>query len=397
MPPPLEDDIAAIGRISAVPTILQVIAGTTGMGLTLIARVTPDRWVACAVRDEISFGMKVGDELQVATTICSEVRDSLEPIVIEHASREPEFCGHPTPKLYNFESYIAVPVFRKSGEYFGNVCALDRKPALLREAKTLAMMKLFAELISLQLQAEEDLARSDAELREHKSAGELREQFIAVLGHDLRNPLGSIVTGTELLLTSDLPAAARTTIERVRRSARRIELLADGLLDLTRGRLGGGLPLALAEVHDLERALRHVVDEVASQRPERELHVRVVGSGSIVCDRPRVEQVLSNLLGNAMHHTSAEQPVRVTLAHTPDAFTIEVQNGGSPIPQDVLPQLFQPFYRAKVKPRGPREGLGLGLYIVAEVARAHRGTATMTSSAVDGTVFTVRLPKDPPA
>src|SRR4051812_44069508 len=123
----LSDDIAAVARVSAVPTILRVIAETTGMGYTLVARVTPAQWIACAVHDEISFGLKVGDELDVATTLCSEVRDSLKPIIVEHASREPSYCEHPTPKMYGFESYIAVPVFRRSGDYFGNVCALDRK------------------------------------------------------------------------------------------------------------------------------------------------------------------------------------------------------------------------------------------------------------------------------
>jgi signal transduction histidine kinase len=390
MPAALQEDIDAVTRIGAVPTILKVIAETTGLGLALVARVTPERWVACAVRDQIAFGMKVGDELDVATTLCSQVRDTREPVIVEHASAEEEWCGHLTPKLYNFESYIAVPVYRTNGEYFGNVCALDRKPALLREPKTVAMMNLFAELISLQLQTDEALARRTAEVGEYKNAAELREHFIAVLGHDLRNPLWSIIAGSEVLLTSGLSDAARKTVERVRRSARRIELLADDLLDMTRVRLGGGMPLELAVVPDLENALRHVVDEAASQQTERTIKLSVEGTGSVTCDRQRVEQVLSNLLGNALQHGNTDQPIEVLLRHTPSAFVISVRNAGEAIPAHVLTRLFQPFYRATSGE--VHRGLGLGLYIVSEVAKAHGGTATATS-ALDGTVFTVTFPK----
>jgi signal transduction histidine kinase len=392
MAPPLSDDIAAIARISAVPTILRVIAETTGMGYTLVARVTPGEWIACAVHDQIAFGLKVGDELDVATTFCSEVRDSLQPFIIEHASREPTYFGHPTPKMYGFESYIAVPVYRKTGEYFGNVCALDRKPCQLREPKTVAMMKLFAELISLQLEAEETHAQAAADLLEQRTTGELREQFIAVLGHDLRNPLGSIVIGSEVLLEQGIPEAARSTVGRIRKSAQRIELLVDDLLDLTRGRLGGGISIEPAEIPDLEQSLRHVVDEIASQHPGRPIRFHVEGAGTLIADRRRIEQVLSNLLGNAMHHGKSNEPVEVSLRHLPDGVTLSVKNSGAPIPAAVQSRLFQPFYRVA---GGTRQGLGLGLYIVAEIAKAHRGSASVSSVEGAGTTFSVRLPKSP--
>jgi signal transduction histidine kinase len=393
MTPSLSDDLAAIARLSAVPTILRVISETTGMGYTLIARVTPGRWIACAVHDQIAFGLKVGDELDVATTLCSGVRDSLQPVIVEHASEEPGYSEHPTPKLYGFESYIAVPVFRRPGEYFGNVCALDRKPCRLREPKTLEMMKLFAELISLQLQAEDVHAHDAAELHEQKTIGELREQFISVLGHDIRNPLGSIVMGAQLLMDSGLSEADRSTVSRIRRSARRIQLLVDDLLDLARGRLGGGIALQHAEVRDLDSALRHVVDELASQHPGRTIRFRVEGTGSFVGDQRRVEQLVSNLLGNAVQHGRSNEPVDVTLRHAADAVVLEVKNAGAAIPLDVQSRLFQPFYRVA---GGAQEGLGLGLYIVAEIAKAHGGTASVSSVEGDGTTFTVRLPKTPP-
>jgi signal transduction histidine kinase len=386
-----DHDVAAVARIGAVPTILQVISETTGLGLTLVARVTREAWIACAVRDEIAFGLKPGDPLDVATTLCSEVRDSLEPIIIEHASEDPKFCHHPTPKLYNFESYIAVPIFHRSGAYFGNLCGLDPRPAKLRAPKTLAMMRLFSELISLQLHDQEELARTGAALAEAEQTAELRELFFAVLGHDLRNPLWSIGTAAEILISDAFPDRVRSIADRIRRSVRRIELLIDDMLDLTRGRLGGGLVLRATEISDLEACVRHVVDEVASLHPKRTIHFRVEGQGSVVCDRRRIEQVVSNLLSNAIQHGSSPDPVEVALRHERDEFVIAVSNRGAPIPEGVLPRLFQPFYRAASG--GPRDGLGLGLFIVSEIANAHGGKVDVASSERDGTTFTVRLPR----
>jgi GAF domain-containing protein len=108
-------DVAAIARIDAVPTILEVVCRTTGTGFAAVARVTDDRWIACGVRDEIAFGLEPGGELKVETTICSEIRDSGRPVIIDHVSDDPVFCGHPTPAMYGFQSYISMPIVRPGG------------------------------------------------------------------------------------------------------------------------------------------------------------------------------------------------------------------------------------------------------------------------------------------
>src|SRR5258708_38604072 len=126
---PFADDLEAISRIEAIPKILEVVCRTTGLGFAAVARVTEDRWIACAVRDEISFGLKPGGELQGETTICDEVRNSGLPIAIDHAAADEAFCNHPTPKMYGFQSYISVPIFRPDGQFFATFGALDLKPA----------------------------------------------------------------------------------------------------------------------------------------------------------------------------------------------------------------------------------------------------------------------------
>lgn len=386
----LQADIAAVARIGAVPTILRVVSQVTGLRLALIARVTHESWVACAVLDEMGFGLGVGDQLEVATTLCSEVRDTHEPIIIEHASREPEFCDHPTPRLYGLESYIAVPIFRSNGEYFGNVCALDSQPAALRDDKTLSMMKLFAELVSLQLAAEEESQRDRVALADERATAELREQFIAVLGHDLRNPLSSILMSAGFLLALPQEPRQRTVLERIQGSGERMSRMIDDILDFARGRLGGGMTLTVERV-EVDDLVGQVVDEVASARPDRAVRFAPAGAGTAPLDRSRVAQMLSNLVSNAVEHGSPGEPVEISATSVGDRVVLAVANRGEPIAPEVVARLFEPYVRPERK--GPRPGLGLGLYIAAEIARAHGGSIRAESSVEAGTTFTVELPR----
>lgn len=373
----IERDVAAISRISAVPTILQTIRQSTGLRFTLIARVLPDRWVACAVHDEIAFGLSAGGELDVATTLCSAVRDTHQPIIIENAELDPVYRGHPTPKLYGFQSYMAVPIFRRDGEYFGNVCGLDPLPCRLNDEKTLSMLRLFSELISLQLEAEERHEENRRELDLQQEASKLREEFIAVLGHDVRNPLYAIQVGTELLLRKGGEGTDQRVLERIRSSADRIRALVDDVLDLTRGRLGGGISIERTLVADLEPRLRHVVAEVQALHPTRTIDLQLAIAGPVRCDARRIEQLLSNLLSNAFQHGAIDTPVRVAVSGGGNALRIQVENHGAPISTETRGRLFQPYFRAG--PRGAGEGLGLGLFIVAEIAKSHGGSVAVTS------------------
>jgi GAF domain-containing protein len=137
------DDLTAVANFAAVPTILEVVCRTTGMGFAAVARVTSDRWIACAVRDEIAFGLQPGGELEVATTICDEIRDSGQPVVIDHVAEDEVFCGHPTPKMYGFQSYISMPILRPDGRFFSTLCAIDPRPARLKTPETVGMFRLF--------------------------------------------------------------------------------------------------------------------------------------------------------------------------------------------------------------------------------------------------------------
>lgn len=161
--PDVQADIEAITRIPIVPKLLEVVCRTTGMGFAAIARVTEDKWVACSVRDEIHFGLEAGGELKLETTICNEIRQSGEAVIIDHVDQDKVFAGHHTPAMYGFQSYISMPIICRDGSFFGTLCAIDPKPAKLNNPAIIGIFKLFAELIAFHLSIVESLISNDAD------------------------------------------------------------------------------------------------------------------------------------------------------------------------------------------------------------------------------------------
>ncbi|WPP01120.1 GAF domain-containing sensor histidine kinase [Pseudomonas sp. HR96] len=387
-------DIATIGRINAVPAILQVICETTGMRFAAVARVTDTTWTACAVLDNLGFGLKAGGELDLTTTLCHEIRGSHQTIIIDKASEDETYCDHHTPRIYQFESYISVPVFRTDGSFFGTICALDPRPAALKNSPIQPMMESFARLLAIQMESEENVQRTEAALLREREVAGLREQFIAVLGHDLRNPLFAITAGAELLERRDEDEKRLSIIRHILTSGRRATQLVEDVLDFARGRLGEGITLNLQPCPDLAEAIQHVVHEIQRVHPERVILLRVRDTQGIVCDRERVCQLLSNLLGNAINHGASDSPIHVSAEMLGDAFVIAVHNLGQPIPLAVQTQLFQPFTRPGAE--STHRGLGLGLYIANQIAVAHGGHMEVLSTAEAGTLFSFHMPSTAP-
>lgn len=391
LPEDIVRDVLAIGRIDAVPTLLRVVCETTGMGFAAVARVTGDSWTACAVQDDIAFGLKAGGQLDVHTTLCKEVRASGEPVVIDHASQDAIYCNHHTPNFYKIESYISVPIVLPSGEYFGNLCAIDPRPARLSEPRTVGLFTLLAELISVQLANDRARELEQTALLDAQAAGELREQFIAILGHDLRGPLAAVSACAEVLQRKAPSPEIAGLGQRIASSARRMSGLIGDVLDFARGRLGGGFGAEMASVTDLERALHDVVAEAQDSNPSRTIVARLDISGAVWCDRARVQQLVANLLANAVTHGAPGGEVTLEGHLAGGLLCVAVTNGGDPIPPEHLPHLFGPFYRSSTS--RSREGLGLGLFICAQIVRAHGGTLTVTSTRAQGTRFAATWPR----
>jgi signal transduction histidine kinase len=383
-------DIETIRRIDAVPSILRLICKNTGMGFAAVARVTEQSWTACAVQDEVNFGLAAGGQLDLHTTLCFESRAARASIVIDNFGNDPVYKGHHTARIYNLGSYISVPIVLPDGSYFGNLCAIDPNPNEISDARTLSMFEVFAELIALQIATEGRQQAAEEALSREREISSLREQFIAVLGHDLRNPLSAVSATAELLaLRKNEPDLVKIG-QRLKTTTFRMARLIDDVMDFARGRLGSGIGVSIDDVDDLAMALRVVIAESREANPERMLVDDIAIGTRVRCDRTRVQQLLSNLLGNAVTHGSAAFPVVVQARVEGSEFVLAVSNGGNAIAPDALNRVFEPYWRPPTsKPGG---GLGLGLYICKQIVSAHGGALEVRSSREDGTVFVARLP-----
>ena len=388
--PQFTSDIEAIRSIDAVPVILSMVKHITGMRFAAVARVTENNWVACAVDDSIDFGLKPGDELVLESTICHEIRQHKQPVIFGHASLHPIFSLHHTPRTYGLESYISIPIVKADGEFFGTLCAIDSVPAKLDEPAIAKTLTLFAQLIAMSLDTQTRLHAAKVELDTANELGRLREQFIAVLGHDLRTPLSAIRMSADLLETKVEDKRSLNFIAAIRNSSVRMGVLIESILDFARGRLGGGIPVQRKLVDDLQRTLRMTLEEVQVSHPQATFIHRLDVPTGVYCDALRISQLLSNLLGNAVTHGSISEPIVLNAWAENDEFVISLTNQGTPIAPHLIPLLFEPFSRSEAGQRC--EGLGLGLYIASQIATAHNGSLSVTSDSESGTCFVARFP-----
>ena len=220
----------------------------------------------------------------------------------------------------------------------------------------------------------------------------LNEMFVAAVGHELRNPLSAMMMATELIRLTAKEAAVRRPLEILQTSGRRMSRMILDLFDLSRARLGSGIPIDRQPVDALP-IIRKVIAEFEAASPERPIHLVHDGEVTGSWDAGRLAQILSNLIGNAIRHGAADTPVTVRVHGAEEHATIEVQNGGT-IDAEVLPYLFDPFQSHKDR-AARSEGLGLGLYIVHQLLLAHGGTIEVSSTEAAGTAFRIQLPREP--
>ena len=224
-----------------------------------------------------------------------------------------------------------------------------------------------------------------------------KDMFLAILGHDLRTPLGAVITSAKFMLeTRELAEPHLTLTSRIVSSSTRMNQMVGALLDFTRSRLGGGIPIVRADM-SMGKAVHDVVDELSTLHPECKIKIETRGSQRGKWDCPRITQVLTNLIGNALEHGSPRTPVVVNVLGDDDEVTIAVHNQGPAIPTEQLDGIFSAMKRkdsADPATGGPSGNLGLGLYIADRIVNAHKGRIEVESSEERGTTFTVHLPRD---
>lgn len=391
----IDKDVASVSRIAAVNMILETLQKLTGLRLSIVVRVDDDSWTACAVLDNLDFGLNPGDQLELSTTYCNTARTNAAPLIVKHASRSEDFKDHPGYRVYGVESYIAVPLYRHNGDCFGVMCALDIEPKEFSE-ELVGTFELFANLISYELEAEELRQEDEELLKLVQQSNESRARFMGILGHDLRNPLNTIITAANLQKLGILaPEKNSEMTEKILKTAKRMQFLIEDLLDTTQTVQGNEIFIEKKYI-DLANVFRQIIEEISITHPDRNIEFYAEEKCLGLWDEGRLGQVLSNLLSNALHYGNQQTPIKVSLIEDAGKVVLQVNNQGDIISEDVRKNLFTPFWRGAKKNAGSTNssGLGLGLYIVKQIVEAHGGAIEVDSNREDGTTFTVKFKKD---
>ena len=341
-------------------------------------------------RDEV-LGKRLRDLLNVAGRIFYEthfapllrMQGALEEIALDLVTAS----GVVLPMLANAVevrsadglNYAAVTVFR-APQRRRHEKELSNNQATEREARK--------QIEALNANLQERISEAVAEQTRDREDAVLREQFIAVLGHDLRNPLAAIDAGRRMLQKEQLDPKAMRVLRLMGESIERMSGLITNLMDFARGRLGGGIGIERSSGQRIEPILAQVINEIQASHPDHKIETRFELDRPIDVDQARIAQMFSNLLGNAVAHGAADRPIEVEATVQNDTFMLSIANGGAPIPQAAMERLFRPFYRGEVRPS--LQGLGLGLYIASQIAEAHGGSLDVASNAVE-TRFTFRM------
>lgn len=250
----------------------------------------------------------------------------------------------------------------------------------------------FQDMIRFNEAIDEALAESTAAYAEQVNRS--RDIFLAILGHDLRAPLQAVKMSTEMLLRkAPLDSKGLSLVGNIQNGARHMGAMVSDLLEFVRSRLGSSLPIEPKPMN-LADAAREAIAEACAGRPDCQVHLHTDGDTQGQWDRGRIDQLLQNLIGNALQHGLNGQVPTLSLDGTADSVELRMHNFGPPIPQAALGTVFDPLVRSATEELGSNStSLGLGLFIVKEVVQAHRGTIEVASSEAAGTTFTVVLPR----
>ncbi|UVW29413.1 sensor histidine kinase [Massilia sp. H6] len=243
-----------------------------------------------------------------------------------------------------------------------------------------------------------DQAQTESMTRYAKMLREAQNLFLAILGHDVRTPLGAISMGAQVLMQDQsLPSKVLKVALRIFNSSKRMDAIVRDLLDFSTTHLGDGIPVDPHTV-DLAEIGHGVVEEARTFHPDRRIDLVVEGDLKGAWDGARMSQAFSNLITNAVQHGNPETPVKVAMRGLPTEVVYEVSNDADVIPTSKLRTLFDPVKRFAIRPASERaatrtQNLGLGLYVVKQIVAAHEGEVSVRSSEHDGVIFSARLPR----
>ncbi|WP_264538289.1 ATP-binding protein [Flavobacterium sp. N1736] len=427
-----QQDITNIQNIAIVPTLLNVICQTTGMGFAAVARVTEDRWITCSVLDNVAFGLKPGDELEVKTTICHEIRRDRKAVIIDNVSEDDEFRDHHTPKMYGLQSYISVPIMRQDGSFFGTLCAIDPKPNSLKEFKISEMFNLFADLISFHIstieQATENktilleknnlLAKTEVEKQKaekQKLAAEKKlieknislekmnselEAFNYISSHDLQEPLRKIQLFTDTIEREEavnLSEKGKAAFHKIKNSAFRMQNLINDLLIYSKTKFDD----RKFEIKDLNTIAKDVIEDLTDEYENKNAVFDIKELGKLSVIEFQFRQLLYNLINNSLKFASPERNLVITISAeitngeleklTPltKYYKLTISDNGIGFDQSYNEKIFGLFQALHTK---PLKSTGIGLTIVKRIVENHDGFIKAEGILNQGAKFEIFIP-----
>lgn len=427
-----KQDIQNIQNISIVPTLLNVICQSTGMGFAAIARVTEDRWITCSVQDNVSFGLKPGDELEIRTTICNEIRRDKKAVIIDNVSEDDEFRYHHTPAMYGLQSYISVPIIRKDGSFFGTLCAIDPKPNDLKTFKVREMFNLFADLISFHITSIEDANKSITILKEkddllektevqkqkaeklkidaekklieknislEKMNSEL-EAFNYISSHDLQEPLRKIQLFTSTIEREEinnLSEKGKTAFHKIKNSAFRMQNLINDLLIYSKTKFDERKFV----VKDLNEIVKDVIEDLTDEFENENVVFDIQDLGKLSVIEFQFRQLLYNLINNSLKFASPDRNLIITvsakitngllekLSPLTKYYQITISDNGIGFDQSYNEKIFGLFQALHTK---PVKSTGIGLTIVKRIVENHNGFIKAEGVLNEGAKFDIFIP-----
>lgn len=331
------------------------------------------------------LGLDLPQTPRSADGLCANAIFGREVMVVGDLATDPRFADSPSCQALGFRFYAGAPLVNREDMVLGTLCVLDHKPKALAPDQ-IESLRVLARQVMAQL-----------ELRRLAQMGEFRERLVSILSHDLRQPLQQVLTTARQKLGANPNPQDQMCLTQIAISAERLTRMVRDVLDFTQTRLGNGLPVA-PRLMNLHGVCRRVVQEFSLSYPNREIQLELSGEPTGMWDEDRIAQAVSNLLANALRYGSPAKPVTISCSSDDDVATLRVSNDGALIPAEDVPRLFAPYPRMAENGSGENavSGMGLGLYIVKEIATASGGTVDAISNSDHGTSFRMRLPRRMP-
>lgn len=420
-----KQDILNIEKITIVPTLLNVICQTTGMGFAAVARVTEDKWITCSVVDNLEFGLKPGDELEIKTTLCDDIRKNPRAIIIDNVSEDPEYFDHHTPEMYKLQSYISVPIILKDGSFFGTLCAIDPKPNSLKEFKVREMFNMFADLISFHLTSiinenENKIVLNEKSHLLEKTTDEKRdiekkliqknislekmnselEAFNYISSHDLQEPLRKIQLFTDSIEreeVNNLSEKGRAAFTKIKTSAFRMQNLINDLLLYSKTKFDD----RKFELKNLNSIANDVIQDLREEAENKNIVFDIGDLGTLKVIEFQFRQLLYNLISNSIKFASPDRNLIVNvsakivkgenenLIPDKDYCKITITDNGVGFDQLYSERIFGLFQALHTK---PSKSTGIGLTIVKRIVENHNGFIKAEGILNEGAKFEIFIP-----